>query len=200
MAPGGSIQCAADVFCEQDGSGGCGFLPLCRYDAHSFGGGTFGAAIAGGCGGSICGADRFGAHADGGLGGGSAGGGVSRCCDSGAMEAEARKYREMLVEQAVEVDDAAMEAYLGGEEPDEATLIRCIRTGTLAGSFVPVLNGTAFKNKGCSHFWMRLLIFCLAAGCGCGQGAPPGSEPGSDDEDSREPHDDARFRHWPSRL
>ena len=41
-----------------------------------------------------------------------------------------------------------LEAYLGGEEPDEATLKRCIRKGTIAGAFVPVLCGSAFKNKG----------------------------------------------------
>jgi len=42
----------------------------------------------------------------------------------------------------------ALEAYLGGEEPDEETLRRCIRKGTIAGAFVPVLCGSAFKNKG----------------------------------------------------
>lgn len=57
-------------------------------------------------------------------------------------------YREQLIEMAVEQDDAAMEAYLEGNEPDEATLIACIRKGTIAGDFVPVLCGTAFKNKG----------------------------------------------------
>src|SRR5207247_3612378 len=52
------------------------------------------------------------------------------------------------VELAVEQDDTALEAYLGGEEPDEATLKRCIRKGTIAAAFVPVLCGSAFKNKG----------------------------------------------------
>ena len=41
-----------------------------------------------------------------------------------------------------------MEAYLEGNEPDEETLVRCIRKGTIDQNFVPVLNGTAFKNKG----------------------------------------------------
>ena len=41
-----------------------------------------------------------------------------------------------------------LEAYLGGEEPDEATLLRCLRKGTVAGKLVPVLCGSAFKNKG----------------------------------------------------
>ncbi|MBL28206.1 MAG: elongation factor G [Rhodospirillaceae bacterium] len=61
---------------------------------------------------------------------------------------QAAEYRERLIELAVEQDDAAMEAYLEGNEPDEATLNRCIRRGTISGDFVPVLCGSAFKNKG----------------------------------------------------
>ncbi len=61
---------------------------------------------------------------------------------------QAATYRARLVETAVEIDDDVLEAYLGGEEPDEATLKRCIRKGTIAGDFVPVLCGSAFKNKG----------------------------------------------------
>ncbi|NVK17843.1 MAG: elongation factor G [Methylocystaceae bacterium] len=61
---------------------------------------------------------------------------------------KAAEYREKLVETAVEQDDDAMEAYLEGTEPDEATLIACIRKGTIGLAFVPVLCGTAFKNKG----------------------------------------------------
>ena len=62
--------------------------------------------------------------------------------------AQAQEYRAKLVEQAVEQDDDALEAYLGGEEPDEETLRRCIRKGAIAGTLVPVLCGSAFKNKG----------------------------------------------------
>jgi len=65
-----------------------------------------------------------------------------------ALAKEAATYREKLVETAVEQDDAAMEAYLEGKEPDEATLVKCIRAGTVTGKFVPVLCGSAFKNKG----------------------------------------------------
>ncbi|MEA3049939.1 MAG: elongation factor [Sphingomonadales bacterium] len=56
--------------------------------------------------------------------------------------------RMELIEMAVEQDDDVMEAYLGGDEPDTATLKRLIRKGTLNFSFVPVLCGSAFKNKG----------------------------------------------------
>ena len=64
------------------------------------------------------------------------------------MLAEAQEYRAKLVEQAVEQDDDALEAYLGGEEADQETLKRCIRKGAIAGKLVPILCGSAFKNKG----------------------------------------------------
>jgi elongation factor G len=64
------------------------------------------------------------------------------------MADDAASYREKLVELAVEQDDTAMEAYLDGTEPDEATLKACIRKGVLGQAFVPVLLGSAFKNKG----------------------------------------------------
>jgi len=53
-----------------------------------------------------------------------------------------------MIEMAVEQDDDAMMAYLEGEEPDEATLKALIRKGTLANAFVPMVCGSAFKNKG----------------------------------------------------
>ncbi|MCA1748293.1 MAG: elongation factor G [Parasphingopyxis sp.] len=56
--------------------------------------------------------------------------------------------REEMMELAVEQDDDVMEAYLEGNVPDEETLKRCIRKGTLDQAFVPVLCGSAFKNKG----------------------------------------------------
>ena len=60
----------------------------------------------------------------------------------------AAKYREQMIELAVEQNDEAMEAYLEGQDPDEETLKKCIRKGTINGAFVPVLCGSAFKNKG----------------------------------------------------
>jgi elongation factor G len=64
------------------------------------------------------------------------------------MKEKAAEYRHALLEMCVEMDDAAMEAYLEGKEPDEETLKKLIRKGTLTGAFVPVLCGSAFKNKG----------------------------------------------------
>jgi len=64
------------------------------------------------------------------------------------MKAAADEARHYLVENSVELDDEAMEAYLGGEEPSEAVLKRCIRKAVLNGAFYPILAGSAFKNKG----------------------------------------------------
>jgi elongation factor G len=64
------------------------------------------------------------------------------------MKAQADEFRAKLIETAVEMDDAAMEAYLDGKEPSRETLIACIRKGVLTSSFVPVLCGASFKNKG----------------------------------------------------
>jgi len=64
------------------------------------------------------------------------------------LKEEAQSARDALVELAVEQDEEVMEAYLEGQEPDEETLKRCIRKGTCNLSFVPVMLGSAFKNKG----------------------------------------------------
>lgn len=60
----------------------------------------------------------------------------------------ADEWRAKMVEAAVEMDDDAMMEYLEGNEPDVATLRALLRKGTLSLSFVPVLGGSAFKNKG----------------------------------------------------
>ena len=61
---------------------------------------------------------------------------------------EAKKYHDHLVEMAVELDDDALHAYLEGHHPDEATLKRLIRKGTINSTFYPIFCGSAFKNKG----------------------------------------------------
>jgi elongation factor G len=65
-----------------------------------------------------------------------------------SLKASADEWRGKLIETAVEMDDDAMMAYLEGEEPDVETLRSLIRKGTLAIKFIPVLCGSAFKNKG----------------------------------------------------
>lgn len=64
------------------------------------------------------------------------------------MKETVEKYREELVETALEQDDEAMEAYLEGTEPSEEVLKACIRKGTIALDFFPAYCGSAFKNKG----------------------------------------------------
>ena len=64
------------------------------------------------------------------------------------LKETAEKYRSEMVELAVEQDEEVLEKYLDGDEPDEETLNRCIRKGTINFEFVPILTGSAFKNKG----------------------------------------------------
>jgi len=61
---------------------------------------------------------------------------------------QAKEYRHMLLEAAVELDDDVMSAYLDGKEPDVATLKKLIRKAVIGRVFNPVLCGSAFKNKG----------------------------------------------------
>jgi elongation factor G len=64
------------------------------------------------------------------------------------MLAKCEQARHYLIENAVELDDEAMEAYLEGNEPSEEVLKKCIRKAVLNGVFYPILAGSAFKNKG----------------------------------------------------
>ena len=61
---------------------------------------------------------------------------------------QSKDYREKLIEKIVEEDDQIMETYLEGKEPSTEDIKKCIRAGTIKGNFVPVLTGSAFKNKG----------------------------------------------------
>ena len=64
------------------------------------------------------------------------------------LKDNANKYRKELIETAVEQDEKLMEDYLNGKEISEINLIKCIRSGCLKFDFVPILTGSAFKNKG----------------------------------------------------
>ncbi len=74
----------------------------------------------------------------------------------------ADEWRSNMIELAVEQDDDAMEAYLEGNEPDEATLRKLIRKGTLTLSFFPVMAGSAFKNKGVQPLLNAVIDFLPA--------------------------------------
>ena len=103
---------------------------------------------------------------------------------------KAAEYREKLVELAVEQDDDAMEAYLEGTVPDVATLKKLIRKGTLAQAFVPVLCGSAFKNKG-----VQALLDAVVDYLPSPLDIPDvqGVKMDSDEKDSRKASDDASF-------
>ncbi|MGH1398706.1 MAG: elongation factor G [Alphaproteobacteria bacterium] len=103
---------------------------------------------------------------------------------------QAAEYREKLIEMAVEQDDDAMEAYLEGNEPDEKTLRACIRKGTIANELVPVLCGTAFKNKGVQPM-LDAVVEYLPSPLDIGTTA--GVKIDSDEEENREPDDAAPF-------
>ncbi len=105
------------------------------------------------------------------------------------LKQAAAAARSELIEIAVEQDDAAMEAYLEGQEPDVATLKALIRKGTLAFDFVPVLCGSAFKNKGVQPL-LDAVIDYLPSPLDIPpvQGVDMKGEP-----DSREASDDAPF-------
>jgi len=102
---------------------------------------------------------------------------------------QAKKYREEMIEAAVELDDAAMTAYLDGKEPDEATLKRLIRKAVITGAFFPVLCGSAFKNKGVQPLLDAVVDYLPSP-----LDVPPihGINPDKDNEDViREPKDEA---------
>lgn len=64
------------------------------------------------------------------------------------LKDDANEYRAKMLDVVAEFDDAIMEKYLEGVELSEAEIKSCIRKGTISGAFVPVLCGSAFKNKG----------------------------------------------------
>ncbi|MCX8501920.1 MAG: GTP-binding protein, partial [Alphaproteobacteria bacterium] len=106
------------------------------------------------------------------------------------LKAKADDYRLRLLEMAVEQDDDIMEKYLAGEEPDMAALKKCIRKGTLSYSFVPVLCGSAFKNKGVQPMLDAVVDFLPAP---TDIASVVGRKIDSEDEVIREAKDDAPF-------
>ena len=106
------------------------------------------------------------------------------------LKAQAQEYRIKLVETAVEQDDAALEAYLAGQEPSVETLKKCIRKGTLAADFVPILCGSAFKNKGVQPLLDAVVDFLPSP---LDIGAVKGETLDGDKELIRTPSDDEPF-------
>jgi elongation factor G len=103
---------------------------------------------------------------------------------------DAKKWREQMIEIAVEQDDKAMEDYLDGKEPDTEVLKKCIRKGTLSSTFVPVLCGSAFKNKGVQPMLDALIDYLPSP-----VDLPPvkGINPKDDSEMNRDLNDEEPF-------
>lgn len=102
------------------------------------------------------------------------------------LQEKAAEYHNQLVEMAVEQDEAAMEDYLEGKEISEETLKKCIRKGTLSQDFVPVLCGTAFKNKGVQPLLDAVVDYLPSP---MDIPAIRGVKPGTDIEEDRHPSD-----------
>ena len=105
------------------------------------------------------------------------------------LKAQALEYRQKMIETAVEMDDAAMEAYLDGKEPSVEVLDACIRKGTVSMKFVPILCGSAFKNKGVQPLLDAVVSYLPSP---VDVGAVKGFKVDSKDEhDERPPTDEA---------
>jgi elongation factor G len=99
---------------------------------------------------------------------------------------KANQFRAAMIEAAVEMDDAAMEAYLDGREPDAATLRKLIRQGTITRTFYPMLCGSAFKNKGVQPLLDAVVDFLPSP---MDREAYKGTDPKSGNEALRKPAD-----------
>lgn len=102
------------------------------------------------------------------------------------LKEKAEEYHNQLVEMAVEQDEQAMEDYLEGKEISVETLKKCIRKGTLSQDFVPVLCGTAFKNKGVQPLLDAVIDYLPSP---MDIPAIRGVKPGTDIEEDRLPSD-----------
>ena len=103
---------------------------------------------------------------------------------------KAAEYRHTLLETIVEQDDEVMMAYLEGDLPDAATIKKLIRKGTLARAFVPVVCGSAFKNKGVQPLLDAVVDYMPSP---LDVPAIKGINPDTDAEDERPSSDDAPF-------
>jgi len=104
------------------------------------------------------------------------------------LKDKAKQYRDRLIEQVVEMDDAAMDGYLNGVEPDIKTIKACLRKGTIAFKLVPMMCGSAFKNKGVQPLLDAVVDYLPSP---LDKGIVKGTKVGSEDEDTREISDSA---------
>ena len=100
------------------------------------------------------------------------------------------KYRQELVETAVEQDEKLMESYLNGEQIKNEDLIKCVRKGCLNFDFVPILTGSAFKNKGVQPLLDAVVDYLPSPN---DIGLIKGTKPGSDEVLEMKFEDNAPF-------
>ena len=106
------------------------------------------------------------------------------------LKEQANKYRKELVETAVEQDEKIMESYLNGKEVSESDLISCVRKGCLKFDFVPVLTGSAFKNKGVQPLLDAVVDYLPSP---IDIGLIEGTKPNTEDPIERKFNDDEPF-------
>jgi len=106
------------------------------------------------------------------------------------LKAQAEEYREKLVEAAADCDEAIMVKYLDGKEVTEAEIRSAIRNGTLSLKVVPILCGSAFRNKGVQPMLDAVVDYLPSP-----LDIPPvkGVEPGTTKPAERPANDDAPF-------
>ena len=103
---------------------------------------------------------------------------------------EAQAAREHMLDSVVETDDELMEKYFGGEEITEEEIKRAIRTATISGIIVPVLCGTAFKNKGIQPLLDAVVAYMPSP---LDVGAVKGIDPKTEEPMERQPSDEEAF-------
>ena len=105
---------------------------------------------------------------------------------------KAEEAREHMIESIVETDDELMEKYFGGEEITEEEIKKALRTATIAGTVVPVLCGTAFKNKGIQPL-LDAIVAYMPSPVDINEGKVKGTDPKTEEPMEREISDDAPF-------
>ena len=105
---------------------------------------------------------------------------------------KAEEAREHMIESVVETDDELMEKYFGGEEITEEEIKKALRTATIEGTVVPVLCGTAFKNKGIQPL-LDAIVAYMPSPVDINEGKVKGTDPKTEEPMEREISDDAPF-------
>ena len=112
---------------------------------------------------------------------------------------DARTAREHMIESVVETDDELMEKYFGGEEISEEEIKKALRAATIEGTVVPVLCGTAFKNKGIQPL-LDAVVAYMPSPLDINGGKIKGTDPKTEEPIEREMGDDAPFSALVSKI